>query len=801
MTFDDTLKADSPWDIHEERYDSEQGVNSASNFMTGNGYLGYRGTLPDDGSKDFVACVLTDTYDMADGVWRELCTVPNPLFVELKIDGRRVPWAVDNPDESGRYRRGLSMRDGRWSLRREISDAGVTLEAERFAGCHEIHGLFSRIRVEVDENRDAPVAMELRAGIDTEIWSLNGRHFGPIAVREEDGLLLATAQTGERGVPVAVAARHVVGGTAVLETETAIGDDGAFHVYTAAPAPGGEIVLDIFAGIYGGNDLRWERERNARYRIEVGEEEGERIEPPEDAESGAVSTALRLSKDRYEDHVIRQREAWGRLWERFDIRIDGDEAAQTVLRFNTYHSVIATPMHTDHLPIGARGLSCQAYQGAAFWDQEIFNMPMFLHTAPTIARNILTYRHRTIEGARKKARDLGYRGAFYAWVSGDTGEEICPSYFFKDVLSGRKIRNHFNDWQIHISPDISYAVNRYVHATGDTEFLVNRGAEIVFEVARFIVSRCHLRPDTGTYEILRVLGPDEYHENVDNNAFTNRQARFAANYALEVLEILANQDSGALEKLRDKLELRDDEVALWRDFVDRVKLAEPDPQSGVIEAFDGFFDLEDTTPKTLRERLIDPGEYWGWPNGIAVETQVSKQADVIQLLALHPDLVSPEALRANWEYYEPRTQHGSSLSPAVYGMTAAWTGHMGEAFDYFWKAALIDLKNTNRAVSGGTFIGGIHTAACGALWQVVTMGFAGMRPIDGGYAFDPHLPPDWREVAFPLVYHGRRIRVRVKADSLEVSADAGNDGPVRIVVPSESRDLPAGAEEQWKVRA
>ena len=188
--------------------------------------------------------------------------------------------------------------------------------------------------------------------------------------------------------------------------------------------------------------------------------------------------------------------------------------------------MIATPAHTDHLPIGARGLSCQAYQGAAFWDQEVFNLPVFLYTDPEIARKILIYRYKTLNGARKKARDLGYQGAFYAWISGDSGEEICPSYFFKDVISGRRIRNHFNDWQIHISPDIAYTIWLYVTVTNDTEYLRDYGAEIVFEIARFLVSRSHFRKDRNGYDVIRVLGPDEYHENVDNNFFTNFPGAF-----------------------------------------------------------------------------------------------------------------------------------------------------------------------------------------------------------------------------------------------------------------------------------
>jgi 1,2-alpha-glucosylglycerol phosphorylase len=259
--------------------------------------------------------------------------------------------------------------------------------------------------------------------------------------------------------------------------------------------------------------------------------------------------------------LARHAAAWDRLWERIDVRIDGDPIAQTVLRYNLYHNVIATPMHADHLPVGARGLSCQAYQGAAFWDQEVFNLPMWLHTVPEVARNVMVYRHRTLDGARRKAARLGYRGAFYAWISGDTGDELCPDFFFVDVLTGRPIRNHFNDWQMHISPDIAATVDTYVRATGDEAFLADHGAEIVFEVARFLASFVYERPADGAFHLIRLLGPDEYHENVDDNVFSLEQSRVALQGAVALWDRLADARTGRARPAARAARAADDERA------------------------------------------------------------------------------------------------------------------------------------------------------------------------------------------------------------------------------------------------
>jgi len=259
--------------------------------------------------------------------------------------------------------------------------------------------------------------------------------------------------------------------------------------------------------------------------------------------------------------------------------------------------------------------------------------------------------------------------------------------------------------------------------------------------------------------------------------------------ALSLLDLLGRCSPRELSTLRGKIALSDDEVELWTAMAEKILVKEPDPASRLIEQFDGFFELEDIRPSELATRLQDPGEYWGWPNGIAVETQVSKQADVTQLFALHPHAYSREVMRANYDYYEPRTQHGSSLSYSVYAMVAAWIRDLDEAHRYFIRSCSVDLMNTGKAISGGTFIGGIHTAACGAAWQICVSGFAGVAVNDEGLSMEPRLPPGWSRLAFRFVYHGRRIRVVCTHDTVEVSADESNlsalalrAGEVRVVV-------------------
>ncbi len=799
MKLKNNVNSDNSWEIHETQFIPEQVVTTGSNYMIGNGYLGYRGTFADDGREQYVACVVSDTYDNADGVWKELVTAPNGLFTEVAVNGTPVHW---RDAQWSRYRRALNFRYGGWSVDATWDQHGLQIREERFAGYDDLHRISSRMHITAHRS----LKLSLRTGIDGDVWSLNGEHFSTYTPAEDGEELEIACVTGEHGYDVVV--REVsrlafADGMHVASRLTDSGERMIVRTFDLELEADQTIVLTKYAAVYTTNDLR--SSANPFTQVTPPEEvpapgyvgiaPGERSftadtvndsdRPALSAVQAAASTSLTNALDQGWEALSQAHcEEWERRWSDMDVKITGDETAQTVLRYNLYHNIIATPAHTDHLPIGARGLSCQSYQGAAFWDQEVFNLPMFLFSAPEIARKVLMYRYRTLNGARKKARELGFAGAYYAWISGDSGEEICPSFFFRDVISGRPIRTHFNDWQIHVSPDISYTIWKYVSVTHDYEYLEKYGAEIVFEVARFLASRASYRHDLDRYEILRVLGPDEYHENVDNNFFTNFQARFTTRYAQEVYSWMRDEAPKELSALEAKIGLSDTEVERWRHVADHLYVAEPETGSGIIPQFDGFFRLEDTTPNELKSRLLDSGEYWGWPNGVAVHTQVSKQADVTQLFVMHPTAYDREVMRANWEYYEPRTQHGSSLSPAVYAIVAAWVGHMEEAQRYFMKSCTVDLYNDNKAVSGGTFIGGIHTAACGVSWQIVVTGFAGLYLTEGGFGFAPHLPPGWESLSFVLQRWGARLRVTITAGAshITVTVANGEDGPVTLTV-------------------
>jgi len=767
LDYQDFFKIKDDWNIKIEELKDEQLVHYGSNLLCGNGYLGYRGTLEEWGKDEYQACVITDTYDMADGKWRELSNSPNALFTEVKIGGEKLG---DYPDEDLMtteldfdYKYGVFKRNSR------AKNSTAEIVSERFASYDNLHLIANKYQLNnLEENK-----VEIKLGIKGDIWDLNGSHLENFSGEydSEKNILYLKANTVEKNIDLitALSFDFKKGDIESLKVEN---EEKSIYLLLKIKPENKVVKFERNMLVYSSNDLKNPLEK-------------------------AVEAAVEATAEGYQQLKQEHQHVWDKKWELMDIKIAGNQLDQLAVHFNLYHNVIATPAHSEYLPIGARGLSCQAYQGAAFWDQEIFNLPMFLFTETKTAKNILKYRYHTLDGARKKAKDLGYDGAFYAWISGKSGQELCPSFFFKDVISGRKIRNHFNDWQIHVSPDISYTIWKYYIATDDLDFVVDYGSEILFEVARFLHSRVHYNQYKDQYEIIRLLGPDEYHENVDNNAFTNYQTRYALKKALYFYYKMENEYPEKLKALKEKIDLQEKEVTAWQEIAERIYLPEPD-ENMLIEQFDGYFDLEDTTAEVLEERLIDKQEYWGWPNGVAVFTQVIKQADVIQLFTMH-DIFSEEVLAANYDYYEPRTQHGSSLSPSQYAIVAARLGRAEEAYDYFEASAFIDLMSTNKAVSGGTFIGGVHTAAAGGIWQLIVNGFAGMNINRKGLSFMPILPEEWDSVEFKLNYKANKLKIKLSSDSFTVQASASNKTSVEFKVEDKHYKAAAGEEVNIKI--
>ena len=354
--------------------------------------------------------------------------------------------------------------------------------------------------------------------------------------------------------------------------------------------------------------------------------------------------------------ISKHEAAWADRWRCSDVEVEGDPAAQQALRFAGYHLNGAANPGDERVSIGARALTGDDYRGHVFWDTEIYLLPFYIMTWPQAARSMLMYRFRTLDGARAKAAAMGWRGALYAWESADTGEETTPEHAIGpdrkvvDILCGKQ--------EQHISADVAYAVWQYWQATADEGFLRAGGAEILLETGRFWSSRAQPEAD-GRCHIRGVIGPDEYHEHIDDNAFTNVMARWNIRRALETAGLLRTRWPERWSKLAAELHIDDDELAQWSRTAETMATG-LDPATDLFEQFAGFHHLEEVDLSKYAGRTVPMDVILG-PERMR-RSKVVKQADVVALLGLLPEEFRGETGTKNFQYYEPRCSHGSSLS-------------------------------------------------------------------------------------------------------------------------------------------
>ncbi|HUO97316.1 MAG TPA: glycosyl hydrolase family 65 protein [Rhizomicrobium sp.] len=719
--------------------DREAIMRNGNVYQIANGHMGYRGTLDEFGPDEFVAVTLAGVFDRVGDAWREPVNAPNAGFTQVVVDGKPVS-VLASPIRH--HRQSLDLRNAAFA-RETVFEAGgktVDIRSARFLSAARPN--LGVISYAVSCNK--PADIEIHTGIDAGIWDLNGPHFRDLRPEMDGEVLVVTGLTAESGTNVAVAESAAIAfgtqGHGLRERRN-------LRIVRFRAEPGVTYAFVKYFAVYAGDDAR----------------------------RAAIAAVTDARRDGYASVVAEHDACWAGRWALCDAVIEGDDTAQIALRYSIFQLLIAAPVTGSGNSIPARALSGQAYKGAVFWDTEMFMLPFFLHTWPEKAVELLRYRIRTLEGARRKARTegAGFRGAFYAWESQETGDDACTYFNIGDPLTKRELRTHFRDKQVHISGDVAVAMWQYFKVTGDDSVLLEGGAEVILECARFYYSYAYFKKDKNRYEILDVIGPDEYHERVNNNAFTNLVARATFEIASAAADHLRRNRPEAFEALVRKLGIGD-ELNLFAEAARQLYVPEPDPDTALIEQFDGYFNLKDVPVDELKAQRIHPDEYLGAAQGLAVPTQVIKQADVVMMLSLFKDRFGNDVKKANWEYYEPRTEHGSSLSACAYALVAAEFGDLDFAYKYFLKTARLDLEAKYNVHVGTVFTGGSHPAANGGAWMTAVFGFGGLTANESHVRIQPRLYRTWKSLQFNLAYKGDRFAVAVAHDSVEVIASETN---------------------------
>ena len=707
--------------LTENKYVKEDIPWNGNRFLTGNGYFGIRGTLEEYTKEHMCAVNMAGIYDRAGDAWRESVNAPDPLYTYVTVNEKKYALPETGPVSHSQtldFRNGIHSRETVW----DTDEGRITVKCERFASMSRHHLIAMRYTFSADFMCDA----EIVTGIDGNVWDINGPHFVKTDTGMSKGVSFVKCVTGEKHIAVTV--REAVS-AGFEHDETA--DAGERSVF---------------------RNIRFKAEPNKEYTIEKTAE----ITTSEDDDACNEP----IEELTYEELKTEHKDAWKRIWDISEVTIDGDDEAMYALNYSIYHLNCIAPRGLKGRSIPARGLSGQVYKGAIFWDTEMFMIDYYIHTEPEIAKTLLHYRIETIDGARAKAKEYGLEGAYYAWESQEGGYEGCSDYNVTDVFTNRPMRTHFRDKQYHISAAVVYGFVKYIRATGDKSILSGGGMETILECARFYRSLLLRYADKTRYEIHDAVGPDEYHERVNNNAYTNRMAKLVFDTAAELLEEYVKEYPDKADELDKKYGLEKMRMML-KDSSENIFIREPD-ERGIIEQFDGYFRLEDVSVDEVRSRLLDPKEYWGGAYGVASQTQVIKQADVAAMLSIFDDEYDTEIKKRNFEYYEPRTEHGSSLSACMYSLLACRIGRKDTAYELFMRSAKADLVKGGKEWAGLIYIGGTHPASAGGAWIAAVNGFAGIKERDGELVCEPSLPDGWKGMSFKLMFRNRLYMIEIK---------------------------------------
>lgn len=722
-----------PWRIIEEEFKIENNHHNESIFSLGNGYMGLRGTLEEDYSGPAETTTpgfyINGIYDSEEIVYGE--EAPNlPKYSQTIVN--LMDWTKINlylekekldllNGKTEDYQRILDMRTGR--LSREFiweSPQGrqVEIEIDRLIS-------FTDKNLALIDYKITPLnftgRIRLASSIDGEVK--NHHHFRVNDTREvaktgfANGRCYMVQNTFESDFAIAGAVKNELelpGGTSVQRDQFIVENE-IIQDFVISASRGDTYSLRKYAAFATSREIPSER-LIKRVLVEV--------------KTGADRGAENLKKD--------QKKFLEDFWKDFDVFVRGQGFLQQALRYNAFQLIQSTG-RDGRTNVPAKGLSGEFYEGHYFWDTETFIIPFYLFNRPQIARKLLEYRYNILEEARENANRVKLNGALFPWRT-INGKEASGFFMGSTV-------------QYHIDADIAYAIYLYVTATEDFEFLHNMGAEILAETARMWISCGHYNHTCGAFYFNEVCGPDEYKPGVDNNCFTNYMAKFNLEFARDTLLEMKEEQPEKYQQLADKLELTAQEIAEWKEAADTIYLPYNE-ELGVHPQDDSFvckkpLDIEEIPHEELP--LVS-----NWHPLTIWRYQVIKQADVILLMLLQGDKFTLAEKKANYDYYEPKTTHDSSLSPAIYSIIASEIGYVEEAYKYFVQISRLDLDDFNE----NTYMG-LHTAGLGSAWMTLVYGFAGMRNYHGEISFKPYLPEPMDGYQFTIYFKGRHLRVRV----------------------------------------
>ncbi|RNI27424.1 glycoside hydrolase family 65 protein [Rufibacter immobilis] len=757
------------WSIIEEGFHPDYNQITESVFSLGNGRMGQRANFEETFSGEtlqgnYVAGVYYPDKTRV-GWWKngypeyfaKVLNAANWIGIDVQLDGETLDL---NLCEVSDFRRELNMREG-WLERRFTatlpSGKQVRVEAKRFTSI-------------VDDEVGA---------IKYSVTPLNFSGTLTLTPYVDADIMNADSNYDEKFWTEVLQEAQPTEGYVIAETKKTF-----FHVCT-----GQKFVVTQNGQEIAVNASPTERTKYIASRFEVAVQQGQETvlykyaanlssenHPKEDLLTNTKKVISAAAEKGFEQLLREQAAAWAAKWEESDIMIEGDAAAQQGIRFNIFQLNQTYTGEDERLNIGPKGFTGEKYGGTTYWDTEAYCLPFYLATAdPQVARNLLIYRYKHLPKAIENAEKLGFTG----------GAALYPMV----TINGEECHN---EWEItfeeiHRNGAIAHAIHDYIRYTGDDSYLAEYGVEVLVGISRFWAQRVNWSSAKNQYVMLGVTGPNEYENNVNNNWYTSTIATWTLEYTLKALQHVQETEPARYAELVSKLNLNEEkEPAQWQHVIDHMYYP-VDEELGIFLQQDGFLDKEQTLVKDLPASDRPLNQKWSWDR--ILRSVFIKQADVLQGIYLFEDRYDLETIRRNYDFYEPRTVHESSLSPCVHAILAAKLGDEERAYEFYLRTARLDLDDYNNDTEDGC-----HITSMAGTWMSVVQGFGGMRVRDNQLHFNPFIPAGWSSYSFKIRFRGHLLNIKVTKDNVQIENQSAQPLTLQVFDQAQTIDAHSKAE-------
>ena len=741
------------WVISEEKLDLATNLHKESVFTLSNGYIGIRGTF-EEGleaentlpgtyaaglfDREKVDPWMAGMFGMMKGkniipeYTYKILNCPDVLATEIMIEGQRLNMLSNNVQK---YKRVLNLKEG--VLTRDIlwmDDKGrkTQISISRITSMDNEHIVAIRYVLKpLNYTGEISLNFSLNGNVSNE--GLKEEHWQEIQKGTNSKsiyLLLKTKYSNFILCNAMDIKFSSSSGKLIPKTKLKRNGKSISRIFEFQAQEQEEYVFEKIAYVYHSRNKKW---------TEVKEK--------------TISELKKQASKGFPGLLESHKKVWTKFWENNDIVIEGDTASQQGIRYSLFQLYQTYRGKDTRTSIGAKALSGEAYHGYCFWETELYMLPFFLYTNPVIAKNLLRFRYYTLEKAREKARLMDYEGAMFPFMTIKGEDNPGP---WQCTVS-----------QQHINAAIPYCISHYVKASGDEQFLIKYGAEIAIEMARFWASRVSYSQNKKGYVINQVAGPDEHSVLVNNNCYTNSMAAWTIKYAIEVVETLSDKNKSNWKKLAKRMCIKEAEIKKWEDIVNDMYIPF-DSELEIHPQDDTFLGLDNIEISSIMENGIPKPIEAIWPWEKVLKSNIIKQPDVVLLMYLLNNDYTLKIKKNNYEFYEPKTIHSSSLSPSIHSIIASEIGNYEDAYYYHLRSARLDLDDYNNNTHEG-----IHIANAGGAWMSVVNGFAGMRIRKGMLCFSPYLPKQWKRYVFKLRFQNRLIEIKINKNQAVFSLIKG----------------------------